>query len=343
MIKEIILKNWEAHNFFRTKLNPGINSFVGATDKGKSSIIRAIEWVVTNWYDGPADSFIKDESKPAFVGIRTEKGTVSRKKGKGINIYKVSGIKKPLEGFGTSVPDEVQQFLNMEKLNFQDQFDAPYWFKISPGQVSKELNRIVDLEIIDETLSKLNSKVRERKTEFNVSQKRLDDYDTEIGRLSFVKPMVKEYDKLSELEIEINEGRVYFDSLALGVKEVQIHITKAKNLIQANSDGKKLMQIGDKYKNMSDQMSSLRNNIKNLENDMDLAKAEIPNIKPLESIYNELKEAKQEYSIFSVHIAETILEKEKVCQKKEELELKEKRLKKMMGKTCPLCDRVLTK
>ena len=181
MIKELIIKNFEAHKKFRTKLDQHITSFTGATDSGKSAIIRAIQWVVMNRPLG--DSFVRDKSKPTFVGIKTEKGIVSRKKAKGINQYKING--QTFEAFGTNVPDEVTEFLNMEELNFQFQFDAPYWFMISPGEVSKQLNQIVDLEIIDKTLSRLSGKLRDGKSAVKVSEERLETIEAEIGHLSF--------------------------------------------------------------------------------------------------------------------------------------------------------------
>jgi len=338
MIKEMLIKNFEIHDFLRVKLDPHITSITGATDTGKSSALRAFFWLVTNRPLG--DSFIRDENKDTFVGIKTDKGTVSRKKGKGINIYKING--QTLEAFGASVPDEVKKFLNMEELNFQFQFDAPYWFHISPGEVSKQLNQIVDLEIIDTTLYKLSSKVRQGNTEVKLSQKHLDETETLLKQMAFVKPMVKEYKQLEKMETRIEKGRSYFNSLAISIKDIGKYSLKAKTLGEAHSEGQKLVKIGNQYKNTALKVKTLSNLLENLEKDMIISEAVIPDIKPLISITNKYKKAKRFYKELSKCIDKIILEKKIVCQKEKELSSKKRKLRKMIGKTCPLCGSQVT-
>ena len=339
MIKELIIKNFEPHKNFRTKLDPHITTFTGPTDIGKSSILRGIKWVVTNRPLG--EKFIRDENKITFVGIRTEKGTVSRQKGKGINIYKING--KTLEIPEDACKNEIQKFLNMGELNFQFQFDAPYWFMISPGQVSKQLNQIVDLEIIDTSLAKLLSKVHTGKTEVSLSQERLDDVKKTLTQMRFMKPMMKEYIKLEDLETRKNKAHAHFDSLTIYIKKVRRYTTRVKTLGEASIDGEKLVKIGNQYKTTAFEMESLSKLIKNLEKNIAIANSEIPNIQALVSISNKWKKLKKSSTNLYRCIVQIKTEKAIVCLKEKELIETKKRLKKIIGKTCPLCGNQVTK
>ncbi len=336
MIKELLIKNFEVHKYFRAILDPHITTFIGETDAGKSSIIRALKWLVTNRPLG--DNFIKDDNDAdeiTFVGIKTDNGTCSRKKGKGINTYKVNGLK--LEAFGTSAPDEVKEFLRMEELNFQFQFDAPYWFHISPGEVSKQLNQIVDLEIIDISLSKISSKVKLGKTEVKLSQERLDEAEALLNRMAFMDPMLKDYKRLEKLGRRIEKGSSYSASLALSIESIDKYLLRAETLGQSHSDGEKLVKIGNQYRKKALEVKTLSNLVNSLEKNMVVSEAVIPDIKPLISITSKWKKVKQFHNGLSKCIARIILEKKVICQKEKELSSKKRKLKKMMGKTCLLC------
>ena len=47
-MKSIKLKNYQGHKDSSLELHPGVNIITGTSDKGKSSIMRSIEWVRTN-------------------------------------------------------------------------------------------------------------------------------------------------------------------------------------------------------------------------------------------------------------------------------------------------------
>lgn len=333
MIKKLLVKNFEAHERFSASLDPHITTFTGATDAGKSSIIRAIKWLVLNRPLG--DSFIRDESKPAHVAIKTEKGTVARKKGKGVNIYKVNG--QVLEAFGTGVPEEVQEFLGMEELNFQLQFDAPYWFMISPGEVSKQLNQVVDLEVIDSTLSRLAARVRERRTEANLIEQRMEEAELAMGRLSYVKPMLEEHEQLAALEERKAAEHSSLAGLSAALEDMESYSSHAKALGQAHSRGAKLAGIGQRLVDAgrdADELSALMHDLKRA---TVLAESPVPDISPLSSIAAEWEELEEHCVVLERSIEETELEQETVCQKGKELAAGERKLKRMIGKTCPLC------
>jgi len=339
MIKELLIKNFEAHKKFRAKLDPYITTFIGSTDSGKSSIIRALKWLSINRPLG--DKFLNDiTNKPAFVGIRTEEGTISRKKGKGINEYKINDT--VLKAFGTDIPDQVQEFLNIEELNFQFQFDAPYWFMISPGEVSKQLNKIVDLDIIDSTLSNLSSKVRNHKTAVTLSENSLKTIEDKLKELSFVEEITEDYNEIEKLQAELEEKSSYLDALSESVIEIERYTLKEKTLLGAKSEAERVLKKGNNYIKVFKKAKILKNIIKDIKEAEGFSKMKVPNISSLLSASEEYAEKRDSFEELLELIDNIELEKKKVWQKEKELLSEEAKRKKWIGKTCPACGQTVT-
>ena len=77
------------------------------------------------------------------------------------------------QAFGQEVPEPIQKILNVGDVNFQFQFDAPFWLGLTPGQLAKELNGVVDLGLIDSVLAQASSDLRKAKSEAEVCEDRL--------------------------------------------------------------------------------------------------------------------------------------------------------------------------
>ena len=166
-IKEIELKNymsWE-HGIF--ELDPNVNVFLGISDKGKSAIFRAIEWVRTNRPLGDEDcsDWIKsDKPTGKWKGETKVKITfsddshIARIKNNNTNQYILSTMKDPLEAFGTEVPQEVLEFLNMTDINVQTQDQQHFLLNESPGEIGRKLNQVASLSDIDTAFKNINSK-----------------------------------------------------------------------------------------------------------------------------------------------------------------------------------------
>jgi len=153
MLKNITLKNFQCHKDLRLDFEPGVNSIVGASDKGKSSVLRGLQWVAFNRPSG--DTFMTHGTKEVEVTIETEDHTVKRIKNNKRNGYDVNG--EQLNAIGRDIPELVQTALNLQEINFQSQFENAFLLSETSGEVGKQLNQLVDLSIIDTTLTALNS------------------------------------------------------------------------------------------------------------------------------------------------------------------------------------------
>ena len=126
-----------------------VTTIKGHTDIGKSTIIKAIRLVTRNKPSGT--SYISDNEKKTSVFLYADGIKIGRIRSKKENQYKIGD--KTLKAFRSEPPEEVNKILNISDMNFQGQFDYPFWFKDTPGEISKRLNSIVNLSIIDSSLS----------------------------------------------------------------------------------------------------------------------------------------------------------------------------------------------
>lgn len=162
-------------------LGKPISTLVGPTDAGKSAIIRALRWLCLNTdYD---KSFIRRGAKAVSVTIIVGKHRITRRRGKRDNAYYLDGKKYVAMGQG-KVPEAISKILRTSPDHFAEQFDPPYWFLKSPGQVSKELNAVVDLSLIDEVQSIAAAKVRKANASVELSKERLLEARAEKKRLA---------------------------------------------------------------------------------------------------------------------------------------------------------------
>jgi len=114
MLESIKLENFQSHVDTEIKFGPGVNIITGLSHHGKSSIIKAIEWVVSNRPLG--NEMINDNMDEAYVSMvgKNKEGkyySVERTKSKkGTNTYEMTdttGKHADFEAFGANPPDDV--------------------------------------------------------------------------------------------------------------------------------------------------------------------------------------------------------------------------------------------
>lgn len=160
MIKKIELLNFQGHKDSGIEFSDGFNLILGSSNHGKSSIIRAIEWVRKNRPRGT--DFINYDSDSMEVKIFTGESTfVSRKRGsKDSGQYEVSidGSSEVFSFSGNDVPEAVTELLGLSDLNVQSQLDLHYLILDTPGRAAGEVNTLTKLDKLTGALDKLKEK-----------------------------------------------------------------------------------------------------------------------------------------------------------------------------------------
>jgi len=196
MFEQLRIQNFQRHDFLKIDLDPHITTITGPTDSGKSSVLRALRWLCLNRPTG--DSFVKNGERSCKVGLQVDGAKIVRSKSPSGNEYMLRG--KKFRAFGTSMLEEVENEVKVDSDNFQGQHDPPYWFCLTAGEVTKRLNSIVDLGLIDQVYGLLASKIRQSKTEHQVAENRLAEVKDRINRLNFVLLADRALEKIEELD-----------------------------------------------------------------------------------------------------------------------------------------------
>ena len=142
MIRAITIQNFLSHKKTKLEFSKGLNVIVGQTDSGKSAIIRALRWVITNKPGG--DSFRSNWGGDTEVLLEFFTQWYTSRIKSNRNLYELDGVE--LEGFGSSVPDEIREELNIDVLNLQTQFETHFLLGKSPGEIAAYFNRIAGLD-----------------------------------------------------------------------------------------------------------------------------------------------------------------------------------------------------
>jgi len=242
MLEKLLIENFQRHKRLLLEFDKEITCLWGSTDRGKSSCIRALCWLLTNQPRG--DTFIRHDCNSTSVTLWVDGHKVKRERGKGVNSYQLDDG-TPFEAFGSTVPEEIAKVLNVSQVSLQRQLDQPFFFTLSPGEVSRELNQIVNLDLIDQTLSQLAQEQRRAKAALDVNQDRLQQARDRKQQLAWVKQADQALLKLEERENQIDEWHAELDGLTGLLQEINEVDSKLAQYSQETSQQERLVQLGE--------------------------------------------------------------------------------------------------
>jgi len=278
-IEKLQIKNFQVHKKLDIDLDPHINTFLGSSDVGKSAIIRAIRLIATNKPSG--DAYVKDidigKKNKCEVSFKIDNNTVKRVRSASKNLYVLNS--KEFNSFGYEVPEEILELLCLSyDVNFQGQHDNAFWISKTAGEVSRELNKIVNLDAIDNISKYLKAKTRKSKNKLDVIDERLDDIKVERKKLRYVKKLNKDLVELeakqqkaqetAENRVDLHEVIINMQSL---ISRVKVAKELARKLFELQKLGKKWVVVADQRKNCKFAINKYKRLYKKVD-------VEIPNI-----------------------------------------------------------------
>jgi predicted ATP-dependent endonuclease of OLD family len=155
MISELTIQNFQSHKKSVLNFDEGVNVIIGNSDCGKTAIIRALVLVATNKPSGQAYCRRKiDRGDTVGVTLVTSNGDTILRTERPEKLYELNNTQ--FKAFGTDVPEEIQQALNMNEINLQAQFDQPFLLTSTSGEVAAHFNRIAHIDQIDIATKKVN-------------------------------------------------------------------------------------------------------------------------------------------------------------------------------------------
>jgi exonuclease SbcC len=333
-LTRLVLKGFQRHEHLDLKLDPHVTTIVGPSDSGKSSVIRALQWAATNKPNGSA--FIRKGSKKALVTLYVDGHKVTRRKGGGKNTYSLDAIE--LKAFGASPPSDVNKLLNIDAINVQTQH-SPYWyFSLSPGQVAKELNAIVDLSIIDQSLAYIAKQSRDTKAETAVVEKRIKEARAKRKSLRWVNKAIREWNGLLILESVRNQTKAGFENLERLTGQVIKSKVETRTLGEQYGDALLLVNLGEAYSKMSDKVQRLTILLTSIEKAETAIRAGVPDISKLEGLMEKMEKTRKAVVNLEEVVTEAGRTEGRMAQlRKEVRETEEKIHSEWTGKACPYC------
>jgi DNA repair exonuclease SbcCD ATPase subunit len=218
--------------------------------------MRALRWAILNQPRGAHFvSHFKGKKDTTSVGIAfdDEGYVVRQRRGTALNGYDTPA--GTLAAMRTDVPDEVKQITGLDVINIQTQGDPYFMLNSTPGQVAKELNRLVGLDIIDNTLGRLNRIENEAGGKAKITKEYLDSEEEELDGLSFV-------DDLETRIVEIETLWGEYNKLLAKKGALSDSIEKIKELDSDIKNTNEWLTIKDPYNELMELVGKRRSLLK---------------------------------------------------------------------------------
>jgi exonuclease SbcC len=336
-LRKLTVKRFQGHKSTVVEFDPKRTVIVGPTDAGKTSILRALRLLFLNPPKG--SSFVQDGKSSLVVKAVVDGHTIIRKIGKE-NAYYLDG--KKFKAFGSGkVPPEIEQLLNVDEINFQSQLDAPFWFTETPGQVSKNLNEIVNLEIIDKSVGKIATEVRASKNSLEVCNERIKEAKAAVKELKWVKEFKRDALELQDLQTKASETADTSRRIASHIESVETLSRKTSSLSQAILEAKEITDLADKLVKQRKDRRKLQEVIQELEKQTLLVNVEIPDTSELLTIRKKGDQIAERRRNLEMLVDELEAQEKDLWLVQLNLDKLEKKVKNT--KVCPVCGQSLPK
>lgn len=284
MITKIIIQNFQSHEKTVLNLVKGTNIIVGKSDCGKSAILRALKWLIYNRPGGTA--FQSSWGGVTSVEVHLSGGEViKRVRGKVDNYYMLNESR--FDALGGKVPDEIKKVMNLELINFQEQFDQPFLLSATSGEVANHFNNIAGISQIEISTKLLKKEITSTKQNLISAHTQKKEFKDELKKYKYLEKF--------GIDIEVLENET---NILNSLKTKLTKLTKLYNDIQTLENSKNkilpLLNLSPIYKKLETkiekkkQIAILLKNINekvtefsNLKNDAKLSVS----LKELEPLY----------------------------------------------------------
>ncbi len=239
-ITNVLIQNFQKHERLEISLSPDANAIVGTGDRGKSAIVRAIKWCLTNqpdgneyirfWYETDEDgNETKVLAKKTVVELTLSTGYVIRRirtpKTNNYEIIDPKGEKTVLANFrktlrkGQLVPDLILEATGVKTITLgeqknvcvqiQDQHDPPFLIGgLSAPARWRAFSHLAGTEAADKTHYSFNSDIHNAGREIKLKGKSLETDRLELSVESVqLKKVEERHDRLAVLRDKIVEAQ----------------------------------------------------------------------------------------------------------------------------------------
>ena len=201
MLKHLSIQNFQSHKDTDIDFDPKLTVLVGSSNSGKTAIIRAIRWVLTNRPRG--GSFIRNGADSTVVHL----DDVTREKGRkgGDGRYMIGG--EELTALGGEVPQQVKDLFAMTDTNIADQLSQHYLVLDAPGQIARTVNEAVHLEQAEQAVKSADSETRQAKQDAKATKLAVESAESASKALAWVDKVRLRMDDVIALDANLERSR----------------------------------------------------------------------------------------------------------------------------------------
>jgi len=189
--------------------SPTVTAIMGSNDRGKSTILAAIQWCV--WGKPVGDTVESwNGDRDTWVELTFDDGTtVTRYREKGVNryAYRRDGKTETLQAIGNNVPEAITNLLRLDEINFQGQASNLFPFQLTPGEFGRVVNRHCNLDDVYTTIKRISAESRAWTQQETIQKAIEHNTSEEIKRLDWIDDVQMDMTAGLEILAEIEEKR----------------------------------------------------------------------------------------------------------------------------------------
>lgn len=341
MLEEITVWDFQTHAKKTVKLDQ-VTTLIGHNDQGKTALIRALA-VACNILP-PHKDFVRFGRKRFRIDLKVDGHTVSRRKGKGLNLYLLDGKKYKFDGTRTKVPAEVAGLLNVGPENFALQHDKHFWFFDTAGQVSKKLNEIVNLSVIDKTLAAAATEVKQAGNAVELARTGVKDSAGRVQTLKWVSGFSRRLTRVEGLERRAGIVAESSRELRSTLREYRSGLEGLKSLSACVGTAGRVVKMGNLAVRQGRKVKRLAELLRELKTAQRQSSIRVPDLSSLIRLRKVGDAQAERRRTLEFLIQDLITARDEVCRLNEELVVAERRLAKAgRNRKCPTCGQPVKK
>jgi len=263
LLETVEIKNYQGHEHSVLEFDKGVNVIKGPSHEGKSSIWRAIYWALMNRPLGEGFvSYFANKDDETSVALEFDNSVLIRKRSKNKNTYDVDG--KELQAVKSDIPDEVKEASQLSEVNLSGQDDPYFLILDSPGSVAKKLNEAVGLDIIDESISKVNSIISKTNMKLKVINEEAIQVGDELESMQWmneVEPLIHRVDVATRRKSSVLYQYNILQTLALNINQAEKSIKDKSDWLTVEKPYIELLKKIAKSRKLDERIVSLINKV----------------------------------------------------------------------------------
>ena len=333
MLQKLTIKNFLRNKKLSIIFGKHITTIVGKSAAGKSSAVRALRYAMQNIPAGCR--FINWDADEAKVILKADDHKIVRRRSVKINTYKLD--KRVMKSFKHNVPDDIKNLMNVSDINFQRQDAKHFWFSLSPPEVGRQLNQIVNLENIDTALSKISSKIRTTKTKEKIHAVNVSSLRQIISESSYIIDLNSQLTSIENHQETINtrtrQMTILNDLISDGTSSRDLEFDASG---RARAAVVTLLRF-DRLRNMEFESNTLKKTLKTAKKAAIMTRTPVPDIGTLSSCFDWFEQTTKQKRELKILIGEAKTWRSKKRKENTRKKHGENSLAKILKNACPIC------